>query len=54
MAIASWKVLVRYDESKESDRAFMKAIEFAKLIMKGRTNVEVNMLHVVHELAAHF
>lgn len=52
MAIASWKVLVPYDGSKESDRAFRKAIELAKLIKKGGTNVEVNMLHVVHELLA--
>jgi nucleotide-binding universal stress UspA family protein len=52
MVIASWKVLVPYDGSKESDRAFRKAIEFAKLIKKGGTNVEVNMLHVVHEVLA--
>ncbi len=52
MAIASWKILVPYDGSKESDRAFRKAIELAKLIKKGGTNVEVNMLNVVHELLA--
>lgn len=50
MAIASWKVLVPYDGSEESDRAFRHTIELAKLIKKGGTEVEVNMLNVVHEL----
>jgi nucleotide-binding universal stress UspA family protein len=52
MTIVSWKVLVPYDGSKESDRAFRNAIELAKLIKKGGTNVEVNMLNVVQELLA--
>jgi hypothetical protein len=36
----------------ESDRAFRKAMELAKLISKGGTGVEVSMLYVVHELVA--
>lgn len=44
------KILVPFDGSKESDRAFRKAMELAKLIRKGGTGVEVSMLYVVHEL----
>lgn len=46
------KILVPFDGSKESDRAFGKAMELAKLISKGETGVEVSMLYVVHELVA--
>ena len=46
------KILVLFDGSKESDRAFGKAMELAKLISKGGTGVEVSMLYVVHELVA--
>ena len=48
--VAAWKVLVPFDGSKESDRAFGIAIELAKLITKGGTGVEVSMLYVVGEL----
>jgi hypothetical protein len=49
LTITSWRVLVPYDGSKESDRAFKYSIELAKLIKKGEANVELNMLYVVPE-----
>ena len=46
------KILVPFDGSKESDRAFRIAMELAKLVNKGGTDVEVSILYVVHELVA--
>lgn len=46
----SWKILVPYDGSKQSDKALKKAVEFAELIRKGGTKIEINMLYVVSEM----
>jgi nucleotide-binding universal stress UspA family protein len=46
----SWKILVPYDGSKQSDKALKKAVEFAELIRKGRSRTEINMLYVVSEI----
>lgn len=50
--VSAWKILVPFNGSKESDRAFSKAIELAKMISKGGIEVEVDILYVVHELVA--
>jgi nucleotide-binding universal stress UspA family protein len=47
-----WKILVPYDGSKQSDKALKKAVEFAELIKKGGTKIEINMLYVVPEIYA--